>query len=78
MSSAISINLDTSKYRMPTQEDINNAKKFIVRRSYHASILESRVNAILVEAAGEIAEICLKYNIPARDFTMNANKQMFA
>lgn len=78
MKKTISINLDTSKYRMPTQEDINNAKKFIVRRNDHASILESRVDAILVGAAGEIAEICLKYNTPARDFTMNANKQMFA
>ena len=50
----------------------------MVRRNYHASILESRVDAILAEAAGEIAEICLKYNIPAKDFTMTANKQMFA
>lgn len=78
MSESTNINLDTSKYRMPTQEDINNAKKFILRRNDHASILESRVDAILIEAAGEIAEICLKYNIPAKDFTMTANKQMFA
>ena len=78
MRKIITINLDTSKYRLPTQEEIDDAKKFILKRGDAASSLESLIDNILVEAAGEIARICLKYNIPAKDFTMSANKQMFS
>lgn len=78
MSKTINISIDTSKYRMPTQGEIDNAKKFVLRRSNTASELGSIIDNILVQAAGEIAQICLKYNIPAKDFTMTANSQMFA
>ena len=78
MSKNINISLDTSKYRTPTQEEIDNAKKFVLKRSHTASELERLIDGILVQAAGEIAQICLKYNIPAKDFTMTANKRMFA
>lgn len=76
--SNLKIKLDTSKYRLPTQKDIDNAKKFILKRENTAKSLETLIDNILVDAAGEIAQICLKYNIPAKDFKMTANKQMFA
>ena len=78
MKEPVSINLDTSKYRMPTQDEVNNAKRFIRNRERTASALETIIDNILTQAAGEIAEACLKYNIPAKDFSMTANKQMFA
>lgn len=78
MSSSIKIKLDASRYRLPTQEEIDDAKKFILKREDAASSLGNLIDAILVEAAGEIAQICLKYNIPAKDFKITANKQMFA
>lgn len=77
MSKNINISLDTSKYRTPTQEELDNAKRFVLSRSRASSELENIIDGILVQAAGEIAQICLKYNIPAKDFTMTANKQMF-
>lgn len=76
--SNLKIKLDTSKYRLPTQEEIDKAKKFILKREDTANSLETLIDNILVDAAGEIAQICLKYNIPAKDFKMTANKQMFA
>lgn len=76
--SNLKIKLDTSKYRLPTQEEIDKAKKFILKRENTANSLETLIDNILVDAAGEIAQICLKYNIPAKDFKMTANKQMFA
>lgn len=77
MKEPVSINLDTSKYRMPTQDEVNNAKRFIRNRERTASALETIIDNILTQAAGEIAEACLKYNIPAKDFSMTVNKQMF-
>lgn len=77
MKKLVSINLDTSKYRMPTQDEVNNAKRLIRNRERTASALETIIDNILTQAAGEIAEVCLKYNIPAKDFSMTVNKQMF-
>lgn len=77
MKEPVRINLDTSKYRMPTQDEVNNAKRFIRNRERTASALETIIDNILTQAAGEIAEVCLKYNIPAKDFSMTVNKQMF-
>ena len=77
MKEPVSINLDTSKYRMPTQDEVNNAKRFIRNRERTASTLETIIDNILTQAAGEIAEVCLKYNIPAKDFSLTVNKQMF-
>ena len=76
--SNLKIKLYTSKYRLPTQKYIDNAKKIILKRENTAKSLETLIDNILVDAAGEIAQICLKYNIPAKDFKMTANKQMFA
>lgn len=71
------IDIDTSQYRMPTQKEVDDAKKYILRRENYAQVLESRIDTILTDAAGEIAQICLKYNIPATSFTMSSNDQMF-
>lgn len=71
------LDIDTSQYRYPTDKEIADAKKFILRRENYAQILDGRVDDILTEAAGEIAQICLKYNIPAKDFTMSSNSKMF-
>lgn len=71
------IDIDTTKYQIPTQKEVDDAKKYILRRENYAQVLESRVDAILTDAAGRIAQICLKYNIPAKDFTMTSNQKMF-
>lgn len=60
----------------PTLQNILEAKKFIRARISAANALGNLVDNILVEAAGEIAEICLKYNIPAKSFTIRANINM--
>lgn len=71
------LDIDTSQYRYPTQKEYDDAKKFIIRRENYASILESRIETILTDAAGQIAQICFKYNIPANAFTLTANEKMF-
>ena len=71
------IDIDTELYRMPTQKEVDDAKKYILRRENYAQILGSRIDALLVDAAGQITQICLKYNIQAKDFTMTADKKMY-
>ena len=71
------IDIDTELYRMPTQKEVDDAKKYILRRESYAQILGSRIDALLVDAAGQITQICLKYNIQAKDFTMTADKKMY-
>lgn len=71
------LDIDTSLYRYPTQKEYDDAKKFVLRRENYANILESRIDNILMDAAGQIAQICFKYNISAFDFTMTSNEQMF-
>lgn len=73
----MNINIDTSLYRAPTQKEIDKAKSYVLRRESYAQALDERIDTILTEAAGEIAQICLKYNIPAKDFTLTSNEQMF-
>lgn len=71
------IEIDTSRYRMPTEDEIEQARQFILDRENMATQLDSRVDTLLTDAAGQIAQICLKYNIPAADFTMTANSSMY-
>lgn len=67
----------TLQYAAPSQDDIDNARKFVLRRESYATILESRIDKVLTDTAGQIAEVCLNYNIPAKSFTMTSNEQMF-
>ena len=45
MANSIGVKLDTSKYKSPTQADINAAKKFILQREEYARLLENRVDS---------------------------------
>lgn len=73
----MNIDIDTTRYRKPTSEEIESARRFILDREEMASALDERTDTILTDAAGKIAEICLKYNIPAVDFTMTYNNAMY-
>lgn len=78
MDKTINIKIDTTKFLKPTLQDINKAKNFILKREYTSNSLGTRIDNILTNAAGEIAQICLMYNIPAKSFKLTTNKQMFA
>lgn len=76
--STIKLDIDTSLYRTPTEKEIRDGKNFVLRREKAASELQEQISDILTEAAGQIAAICLKYNIKAEDFTMTANTNMYS
>lgn len=72
------IQLDTSKYSAPTQDEIDEAKRYIARREQFGALLQERVDAILMEAAEDVVRICYSYNVdPKRLYFSNGfNKEM--
>lgn len=62
MAQPIKIKLDTSRYKVPTQEDIAAAKRFINLREQYAGVLGERIDAIIADGAERIVTICYQYN----------------
>lgn len=73
----MNIKIDTSRYRKPTEDEIEQARQFILKREDVAATLDNSVDTLLTDAAEKIAQICLKYNIPAVDFTLSYNSSMY-
>lgn len=76
MTKTLRIRLNTDVYEEPTEEDIRDAKDYVLRMSEYADLLGDRVMNVLREAAERIVLICYKYNIRPQDFQISANKQM--
>lgn len=76
MPKTLRIRINTDIYQEPTEEDVQEAKDYVLRMSEYADLLGDLVMNILREAAERIVTICYKYNIPAKDFQFSANKQM--
>ena len=76
MAKTLRIRLDTTQYREPTEQEVRDAKDYVLRMSEYADLLGDRVMNILREAAERIVQICYKYNIAPKDFQISANKQM--
>lgn len=70
------IKIDTSRYEAPTEEDIREAKKYILDREHYSDILGDLILNLLKEASRDIAAICYKYGISAKDFQISANDDM--
>lgn len=76
MAKTLRIKLDTSQYREPTEEEIRDAKDYVLRMSEYSDLLGDMVMDVLQDAAERIVLICYKYNIAPKDFKFAANKQM--
>ena len=78
MAESIKISLDTSKYTIPTQEDIDTAKRFVLLREEYAQLLQTRIDEVLSDAMERIITICYRYNVDPKLLYLNDgfNKQM--
>ena len=63
MADSIKISLDTSKYAIPTQEDMDAAKRFVLMREEYAQLLQSRIDEVLADAMERIITICYRYDV---------------
>lgn len=80
MAQPIKIKLDTSKYKVPTQEDIAAAKRFINLREQYAGVLGERIDAIIADGAERIVTICYRYEVDPKllYFSSAFNKDMMS
>lgn len=61
---------------MPTQEEINRAKDYLLLRLKAERVAVSTLDAALLDAARRIIEISRKYNIPPENFRFSANASL--
>lgn len=78
MAKPIRISLDTSRYVAPTEQQIAEAKQYILRRNDNAAALEELASELLTDAAVKIVEIAYKYNFPGDVFTIGASPEQQA
>jgi len=78
MADSIKITLDTRKYKAPTEDDIRQAKQYILDREDCAIALGERIDEILSDAAVRVVTICYKYGVDPKDliFSYAFNKDM--
>lgn len=71
----VTITLDTTRYLAPTDEDLAEAKAYILQRSEVAATLQEIATNLLTEAATKICAIAYKYNFPGDLFTIDASPE---
>jgi len=76
----MTIKLDTTKYRKPTDDDIKAAKQFILRREQYAGVLQQRIDDVIADGAVRIVEICYKYDVDPKllYFSSGFNQDMMS
>ena len=65
--------IDTSRFRTPTQEELDRAKEFVLRRSEMATEMRQVATEEIAQAAEEIAQIAMRYDIPATQFAIDSS-----
>ena len=73
MGKKLVVKIDTDKYRTPTQKELEDAKKYVVRRSEAASALSDIAEEEITEAAAEITQIAMRYDIEPTLFALDSN-----
>ena len=76
----MTIKLDTTQYREPTDDDIKAAKQFILRREQYAGVLQRRIDEVVADGAVRIVEICYKYDVDPKllYFSSGFNQDMMS
>lgn len=73
MAKKLTIKLDVSQYRKPTQEELDAAKRYVVRRSEAASALQDTAEDEILDAAVDIAQIAMRYDIDPQQFAFDSS-----
>ena len=72
MADSIKIRLDTSKYAVPTQEDIAEGKRYVLRREQAATMLQEEIDSILADTAEKVTTICYQYGVDPKTFKISS------
>lgn len=73
MAEKITIRLDTSQYRTPTQEDLEEAKRYVLRRSEAINAMRELAEEKIRDAAVEASLIAMRYDIEPQQFSFDTS-----
>ena len=75
--SKIRITLDTTKYRNPTQEEVDKAKQYALNRGRAANLVVRKLNNRLSQSTKDLVSIGYKYNVKGATFQWNSVPNMY-
>ena len=73
MAKKIRLKIDMLKYKKPTQEELDAAKRYVVRRSDTANTLHDIAEDQITEAAVELTQIAYRYDIDPQRFAFDSS-----
>lgn len=73
MASNITIKIDTARYQSPTEDDILEAKNYVIRRESMAMVLTDKIDEVLKDLAEKVVTICYRYNVNPKTFTITSS-----
>lgn len=75
--SNVKITLDTTKYRTPTQEEVDKAKQYALRRGRTANFVVDKISQRLSRSTKDLVSIGYKYNVEGITFQWNSVPDMY-
>lgn len=73
MAKKITLKIDMEKFRPPTQEELDEAKRYVVRRSEAANALREVAEREVLDAAEAVTQVAMRYDIDPRRFSFDSS-----
>lgn len=75
--SNVKITLDTTRYRIPTQDEVDKAKRYALNRGRAANLVVRKLNDRLSQSTKDLVGIGYKYNVEGATFQWNSVPAMY-
>lgn len=75
--SNVKITLDTTRYRTPTQDEVDKAKQYALNRGRAANLVVRKLNDRLSQSTKDLVGIGYKYNVEGATFQWNSVPAMY-
>ena len=75
--SNVKITLDTTRYRIPTQDEVDKAKQYALNRGRTANLVVRKLNDRLSQSTKDLVSIGYKYNVEGVTFQWNSVPSMY-
>lgn len=75
--SNVKITLDTTRYRIPTQDEVDKARQYALNRGRAANLVVRKLNDRLSQSTKDLVSIGYKYNVEGITFQWNSVPAMY-
>ena len=75
--SKVQIKIDTTKYRTPTQDEVDKARQYALNRGRAANLVVRKLNDRLSRSTKDLVSIGYKYNVEGITFQWNSVPAMY-